>query len=301
MADVRGEIDAYLRALDRERAASPHTVRSYHTDLVDFAAFAEERGVVDVDALDLELFRDWLWTLSGKGLAASSIARRASTARGFTAWLARTERGADSARRLKSPKASRSLPRVVAADGMRDMLDGLAERASSGDPLAVRDLALIELLYGGGIRVSECCAIDLADVDLERRTVRVMGKGSKERTVPFGRPAADALADYLHRGRTALATEKSGDALFLGARGGRINARSVYELSRRMLAETPGGGPAGPHAFRHAAATHLLDGGADLRSVQELLGHANLGTTQMYTHVSAERLRDAYRLAHPRA
>lgn len=181
------------------------------------------------------------------------------------------------------------------------MLEGLEARTATGDPVALRDLALVELLYGGAIRVSECCAIDVDDVDFERRTMRVVGKGDKERTVPFGGPAAEALVDYLHRGRPELLQEQSRDALFLGARGGRINARTVYELARRELQETPGGGPAGPHAFRHTAATHLLDGGADLRSVQELLGHADLGTTQVYTHVSAERLRDAYRLAHPRA
>lgn len=301
MSGIRGAIDDYLRALDRERAASPNTLRSYRADLADLADHLEGGGLAEPGALTLEAFREWLWASSQRGLTAATLARRASTARGFTAWLARSGRGPDAARRLGSPKTGRTLPRVVAADGMREIFDGLTARAATGDPVAVRDHAIVEVLYGGGVRVSECCGIDVADVDLERRTVRVTGKGDKQRTVPFGRPAADAIVDYLHRGRPALAGDASGDALFLGARGGRIGPRAVYALSRRLLEAVPGGGPAGPHAFRHTAATHLLDGGAELRAVQELLGHAGLGTTQIYTHVSAERLRDAYRLAHPRA
>ncbi|MGO2110981.1 MAG: tyrosine recombinase XerC [Pseudoclavibacter sp.] len=301
MTEIRGAIGEYLRSLDRERAASPHTTRSYRADLDDLATHLEAAGLNVVDELELEALRDWLWSASQRGLSTATIARRASTARGFTAWLARTGKGPDAARRLRSPKAGRSLPRVVAVDEMRSMLETLQAKADAGDPVALRDVALVELLYAGAIRVSECCAIDVADLDLERRTVRVLGKGGKERTVPFGGPAAAAMVDYLHRGRPELAIGESGDAVFLGARGRRIGPRTVYELSRRQLAEASGGGPAGPHAFRHTAATHLLDGGADLRAVQELLGHSNLGTTQIYTHVSAERLRDAYRLAHPRA
>ena len=300
-APVRGAIEDYLLALDREQGRSPRTVRAYETDLLDLDAYLRDRGVGGVDELDLELFRDWLWQSTRRGLAASTIARRASAARGFTAWLDREQRGPDAARRLRSPKAGRTLPRVVPADGIRRIFAHLDALASTGDPVARRDLAIVELLYAAGIRVAECCSLDLDDVDLERRTMRVIGKGDKERTVPFGRPAADALAGYLDEARPALAGDASGRALFLGARGGRINARTVYALARRELETTPGGGPAGPHAFRHTAATHLLDGGADLRGVQELLGHANLGTTQIYTHVSSERLRDAYRLAHPRA
>ncbi|KAB1647924.1 tyrosine recombinase XerC [Pseudoclavibacter endophyticus] len=291
----------YLRALDRERAASPHTIRSYRADLDDLMTHLEANGASTTDSLELELLRDWLWAASNRGLAASTIARRASTARGFTAWLARTGTGPDAARRLRSPKAGRSLPRVVSETEMSSLFEGLQSRAETGDPIALRNLAVVELLYGGAMRVSECCAIDLPDLDLDRRTVRVLGKGGKERTVPFGRPAERAIVDYLHRGRRELAVDDSGDAVFLGAKGRRIGARTVYEVARRELADTSGGGPAGPHAFRHTAATHLLDGGADLRAVQELLGHASLGTTQIYTHVSAERLRDAYRLAHPRA
>lgn len=301
MARLEVTIDDFVRFLDRERAASAQTIRAYRADLSDFARHAAEAGVDDADRLDLEVFRDWLWAASQRGMSAATIARRASTARGFTAWLAREKRGPDAARRLRSPKTGRSLPRVVPEPGMHAIFDSLQARAATGDAVAVRDLAIVELLYGSGIRVSECCGIDVGDLDLERRTARVTGKGDKQRTVPFGAPAADAIVDYLHRGRPRLATAASGEALFLGARGGRVNARTVYELARSALDTTPGGGPAGPHAFRHTAATHLLDGGADLRAVQELLGHSNLGTTQIYTHVSSERLREAYRLAHPRA
>lgn len=301
MASLDEQIDAFLRALDLERGLSPNTVKAYAADLQGFANFAEEQGVTDADELDLELFRDWLWRASEIGAAPATIARRAASARSFTAWLQRRGYGPDAARRLKSPKTGRSLPRVVTNDGMHGILDHLHALAAGSDPKALRDLAIIELLYASGIRVSECCSLDLGDLDFERRTLRVMGKGSKERVAPFGAPAAEALRDWIQRGRPALAKPRSGDALFLGVRGGRVDPRSIYELTRRELEAVPGSGPSGPHALRHTAATHLLDGGADLRSVQELLGHASLGTTQIYTHVSADRLKAAYQQAHPRA
>lgn len=299
--ELRAAIEDYLRYLDIERGFSPHTVRAYASDLAALVEHLAARSVPPLAQLDLEMFRDWLWDASERGLAPATIARRAASARGFTAWLERTGRGPDTARRLRSPKQGRALPRVVTGEGMRGILDGLRVAAGSGDPNALRDLAVVELLYGAGIRVSELCAIDRDDVDLDRRTVRVTGKGDKQRTVPFGVPAAQAVVDYLRRGRPELAGEHSGEALFVGARGGRIGPRSVYALTSRVLGASPGAGPAGPHAFRHTAATHLLDGGADLRTVQEMLGHASLGTTQIYTHVSSERLREAYRIAHPRA
>ncbi|NLT25083.1 MAG: tyrosine recombinase XerC [Microbacteriaceae bacterium] len=301
MSELARAVDDYLRALDLERGRSANTVRAIRGDLERFTAHAADAGVEHPDALDLELFRDWLWAETESGLAASSIARRASSARGFTAWLRTSGRGPDAARRLRSPKHERSLPRLVTAEGMDEIFAALRERAAGGDPIELRDLAIIELLYATGIRVSELCGLDLDRLDLERRVVRVIGKGDVERVVPFGRPCADALLDWLARGRRELATPASGEAVFLGARGGRLGPRAVYELSRRELGRRPGSGPAGPHAFRHTAATHLLDGGADLRGVQELLGHADLGTTQIYTHVSAERLRETYRRAHPRA
>lgn len=294
--------------LDVERGRSANTIRAYGVDLDRLAGFAASRSVTQADDLDLELMRDWLWQESQSGHAASTIARRAASARAFTSWRRASGRGEDAARRLRSPKAGHSLPRLVSADAMTSLLDGLRQRAEGGDPAAIRDRAVIELLYATGIRVSELTGLDVADIDLERRTVRVLGKGNKERVVPFGGPAADALRDWLGHGRERLARvdptsqPASEHAAFLGGRGGRLGTRAVYGLSRALLdANSPGAGPSGPHTFRHSAATHLLDGGADLRGVQEMLGHADLGTTQIYTHVSVERLRDGFRRAHPRA
>lgn len=301
MQELSVAVDSYLRALRSERGLSPRTTQAYASDLSLLLDFCERADVDDPNSLTLEVFRDLLWQQTQGGKAASSIARMAASFRGFTSWLEETGRGGDSARRLKSPKAGSTLPRVVSAEGMRGILDALAERAATGDPVEQRDLAIIELLYASGIRVSECCSLDVGAVDLGRRVVRVVGKGDKERVVPFGAHAARAVDRWLESGRPALEQPRSGRALFLGARGGRVDARTVYALSRDVLGAAPGGGPSGPHTFRHTAATHLLDGGADLRAVQEILGHSDLGTTQIYTHVSAERLRASYLQAHPRA
>lgn len=299
---LRDAVDAYLAELTSERGYSAHTVRAYGNDLADLVQFTEALGDTDAAGLDLETLRDWLWRASQNGLAASTLQRRVSSARSFTAWL--TRRGlvpSDPGLRLRTPRAGRRLPRVLTRAQMDEILERLHTLAADGDPVAVRDVAIIELLYASALRVSELVGLNLADIDHDDRTVRVLGKGSKERVVPYGAPAATALADYLHRGRPELAGEASGDALLLGARGARLNQRTVYELVARELNGIPGSGPAGPHSLRHTAATHLLDGGADLRVVQELLGHASLATTQLYTHVSTERLRESYRLAHPRA
>lgn len=307
MTKLRDAIADYVRAMDLELGRSAHTCRAVESDLTRFADFLDRRGAgddaggPDTAALDLEQFRDWLWEETQAEFAATTIARRASSARGFTAWLKNTERGPDAARRLRSPKTNRSLPRMVSSDAMGDIFADLRGHAASADPVALRDLAIVELLYATGVRVSELCSLDIDSLQLDQRIVRVIGKGNKERVVPFGEPAAAAIVDWLQRGRRELANERSGEALFLGARGARVNSRTVYELSRSLLEHAPGAGPAGPHAFRHTAATHLLDGGADLRGVQEFLGHADLGTTQIYTHVSAERLRETYLRAHPRA
>ncbi|MBF4460627.1 tyrosine recombinase XerC [Pseudoclavibacter sp. VKM Ac-2867] len=301
MQELSVAVDAYLRSLRSERGLSPRTAQAYAGDLGILLDYCERAGIDGPGVLSLEAFRDLLWQQTQAGKAASSIARMAASFRGFTSWLEETGRGPDSARRLKSPKAGSTLPRVVSADGMRGILDALAERASSGDPVEQRDVAIIELLYASGIRVSECCSLDVGSVDLGRRVVRVVGKGDKERVVPFGAHAAKAIERWLEVGRRVLEQPRSGQALFLGARGGRLDARTVYALSREVLGAAPGGGPSGPHTFRHTAATHLLDGGADLRAVQEILGHSDLGTTQIYTHVSAERLKASYLQAHPRA
>lgn len=294
---------AYLRSLELERGVSPHTLRAYAGDLASLTAFVGERGAEpDPALLDLELLREWVWSLTEAGLAPASLARRVSTARGFTAWLARTGRApADAGARLRAPRPDRHLPRVLSRAQVDALLQGLADRAETGDPGSQRDLAVIELLYASALRVSELVGLDQGDIDLHRRVVRVLGKGAKERVVPFGVPAARALATYLDRGRGALLGGRADAAVFVGARGARLSTRAVYALVAGLLADLPGSGPAGPHAFRHTAATHLLDGGADLRAVQEILGHASLGTTQIYTHVSAERLASAYRTAHPRA
>lgn len=285
-----------------ERALSPQTVRAYGDDLELFARFAESRKVQQTEQISIELCRDWLWELSESGAARGSLARRSATLRSFGSWGQRVGLWEHSpARRLARPKPQRSLPRVLTQAQMAELLDQAAARAEGGNPVQLRNLAILELLYATGIRVSELVGLNLDGCDLDRLTVRVWGKGGKERVVPFGIPARDALIDYLRRARPVLETEASAEAFWLGARGARLTARAAYGIVHRVLEAVPGSGPAGPHVFRHTAATHLLDGGADLRAVQEVLGHASLGTTQVYTHVSSERLAAAYRQAHPRA
>ena len=286
--------------LSAERGFSVHTVRSYSADLADLERFTTTRGIATTDGLDLEVLRDWLWDGSKAGLAKSTLARRSAAVRSFSSWLARTGAApTDAGTRLRAPKADHHLPRVLTRPQIDGLLAGLMERAAGGDAIATRDLAIVELLYASALRVSEIVGLDLGDIDLGRLTVRVTGKGSKERVVPFGTPAQRAIVDY-ERHRHELLGEPT-QAVFLGSRGKRVGTRAVYELIASLLAEVPGSGPAGPHTLRHTAATHLLDGGADLRSVQEMLGHASLGTTQLYTHVSTERLKESYRNAHPRA
>ncbi|WP_442575964.1 tyrosine-type recombinase/integrase [Microbacterium sp. F51-2R] len=294
--------DAYSRHVRDVRRLSPATVRAYAADLADLAG---STGDVELSDIDLEHLREWLWRATKRGDARSTIARRTAAARGFFAWA--LEAGlttTDPSLRLVAPKRGRTLPHVAAADAVGDLLDQLARTAAEGDPIALRDHALLEMLYGSGIRVSELCGLDLDDIDHDRRTARVTGKGSKERVVPFGAPAAAALDAYLVRGRPVLSARRDDGsalrAIFLGARGARLGPRATYEVVSRVLGPVVGSA-VGPHALRHSAATHLLDGGADLRTVQELLGHASLGTTQIYTHVSSERLAATYRLAHPRA
>jgi integrase/recombinase XerC len=220
----------------------------------------------------------------------------------FTAWALRTGRAAtDAGSLLGTPKAHRTLPGALDVAEARALLEAAGRLADDGSAVGLRDAAILELLYATGIRVGELCALDVDDLDGGRRVVRVLGKGRKERTVPYGLPAARAVDRWLSGGRTRLAAPGSGAALFLGARGSRIDQRAVRRLVHQRLQDVPGAPDLGPHGLRHSAATHLLDGGADLRTVQELLGHASLATTQIYTHVTTEHLRRAYRLAHPRA
>ena len=301
---LRDAVEAHRAHLEDERGYSAHTVGSYGSDLADLVRFATNRDVVEAAALDLELLRDWLWAASTAGLARATLARRAAAARSLTAWLQRSGHApTDAGARLRAPKAQGHLPRVVGGEQMGELFAGLETAAADGGPEALRDLAIVELLYGSALRVSEACGADVDDLDLGALTVRVTGKGDKQRVVPFGVPAARALTAYLEGGRPALAARGSaaGAALFLGTRGARIGPRSVHRLVSGLLEVVPGSGPSGAHTLRHSAATHLLDGGADLRAVQAILGHASLGTTQIYTHVSMERLTQSYRLAHPRA
>lgn len=294
-------MSAFVDHLDRVRRLSPATVRAYRSDLRDLSAMVGEIGVGQVTLEDL---RDWLWAATQRGDARSTLARRTAAVRSFFAWAQDEELIAhDPSLRLVAPKRGRTLPTVASKDSMTALLDAQRETASSGDPIALRDHAILELLYGAGIRVSELCGLDIDDVDLDRGTARVLGKGAKERVVPFGTPARDAIGAFLTRGRPLLAARAAvtSPALLLGVRGGRVGPRAVYTLVAEVLAPLVGAETVGPHALRHTAATHLLDGGADLRAVQEILGHASLGTTQIYTHVSSERLAATYRLAHPRA
>jgi integrase/recombinase XerC len=293
---------AFERHLAVERDLSAHTVRAYLGDVSSLLGHAARLGRADPGDVDLRTLRSWLANQQVTGRSRTTLARRATAARVFTAWLARTGRAsADHGASLGSPKQLRTLPPVLRADEADQLVRNAADAADDGSPLGLRDAAMLELLYATGIRVGELVALDLDDVDRERNLVRVFGKGRKERSVPFGHPAARALDRWVTEGRAALMTDGAGGALFLGARGRRIDQRAVRTLVHRRIAEVPGAPDIGPHGLRHTAATHLLEGGADLRAVQELLGHASLATTQLYTHVTTDRLRRAYQQAHPRA
>ena len=298
-ARVLGE---YERHLVSERDLAPHTVTAYLADIAGLLEHTARLGHEGVADLDLRSLRSWLARQQTTGLSRTTIARRATAARVFTGWLARTGRApTDAGSALGSPKAHRTLPEVLRVDEARELISTAARLADDGSPVGLRDVAMLELLYATGMRVGELCGVDVDDVDRDRNVVRVFGKGRKERTIPFGHPAAAALDRWVATGRPGLARPGSGPALFLGARGGRIDQRAVRTLVHRRLADVPGAPDLGPHGLRHTAATHLLEGGADLRSVQELLGHASLATTQRYTHVTTDRLRRAYQQAHPRA
>ncbi|MFK4089209.1 tyrosine recombinase XerC [Kribbella sp. NPDC020789] len=291
----------YERHLTAERDLSKHSVRAYLGDIADLLDHLIRLGHNDLESLDIRGLRSWLAKQQSLGKSRSTMSRRATAARVFTAWANRTGRiTTDPGALLASPRPHKSLPGVLNLTDTRAVLDAAAVAADDGSPVGLRDLAIMELLYATGIRVGELCALDIDDVDTSRRVVRVFGKGRKERAVPYGVPASEALDRWLTEARPQLARSGSGPAVFLGARGGRIDQRAVRRLVHERIAvvEAP---DLSPHGLRHTAATHLLEGGADLRSVQELLGHASLATTQIYTHVSTDRLRKAYEQAHPRA
>ena len=285
------------------RGFSAHTVRAYLGDIGDLMAFAEGMGASSESALNLGLLRDWLWSMSEAGLEKSTLARKSAAARSFTSWmLAQGLIETDPGLRLRIPRAKRALPKVVNRESLALIFERLIQAAEGDDPARIRDLVVVELLYAGGIRVSELVGLNLEDIDKTRNLMTVFGKGAKQRAVPFGQPAAEALERWLSLGRPALAQLPPADrqALLLGPKGKRLGVRQVYQLVADLIEATPSG-KGGPHALRHSAATHLLDGGADLRAVQELLGHSSLSTTQIYTHVSIERLKQGYANAHPRA
>ncbi|SHL28800.1 integrase/recombinase XerC [Pseudonocardia thermophila] len=294
---VAAALKAFTEHLRYERGRSEHTVRAYRSDLRSLL-----QGLPELTALDLAHLRRWLAAGRTAGLSRTTLARRAAAARTFTAWARRTGRlDTDPGTRLSSPRPHRKLPAVLGEEQAAEVLDAATTGAEESDPIALRDLLVLELLYATGVRVSELCGLDLDDVDGERRALRVVGKGSRERTVVYGVPAERALRRYLVAGRPALVTPRSGRALLLGARGGRLDPRIAREVVHRAVTAVPGIPDVGPHGLRHAAATHMLQGGADLRYVQELLGHAKLSTTQLYTHVTVERLKVVHEQAHPRA
>jgi integrase/recombinase XerC len=300
-------LDGWEEHLRLQRDLSEHTVRAYVGDVVSLLDHLVRRSGTTVAALDLATLRSWLAQGRTRGDSRSTTARRAASARSFTAHLRRTGQVAeDVGLRLSSPRAHRTLPGVLAADQARAVLEHAthapAEEEQPADTaLRLRNVLVVELLYASGVRVGELVGLDVDDVDHGRRLLRVLGKGRKERSVPFGAPAAAALEEWLRSGRPVLATPTSGPALLLGARGGRLDPREARRVVHAAIAAAPGVPDVGPHGLRHSAATHVLEGGADLRSVQELLGHASLATTQVYTHVTVERLRAVHAQAHPRA
>jgi integrase/recombinase XerC len=294
---------SYLRHVRGQRNLAAHTVRAYRTDLLNLFTHLDRLGIDSLESVDLRALRSWLAKQHTLGQARSTLQRRAAAARVFFAWA--HESGhvtTDPAANLRSPRTTRTLPPTLDRATASQMLDeAIATARETGGPVAARDVAVLEVLYSTGIRVSELCGLDLNDLDRERRVVRVFGKGSKERTVPIGAPALRAVEFWLTKARAKLMTGESGAALFIGERGKRIDPRVVRRIVHRSLQMTEGAPDLGPHGLRHAMATHLLEGGADLRSVQEMLGHASLATTQIYTHVTNERLRSAFERAHPRA
>lgn len=301
---MRDAVDGFARHLAHERGRSAHTVRAYTADLVSMFDHAVRMGRQTPGELDLTDLRSWLARLRSAGAARSTMARRAAAMRTFTAWAHRDGLlASDVGAALASPKPHRELPVVLPPDQMVDLVTA-PERRPDDSPVAtavrLRDRMVLELLYATGVRVSELCGLDVDDVDRSRRVLRVLGKGAKERSVPYGLPAEQALDRWLRHGRPALLSPASGTALVLGVRGGRLGPTSVRRLVAGY-AQANALPPISPHGVRHSAATHLLEGGADLRSVQEFLGHSALSSTQIYTHVSIDRLRAAYRQAHPRA
>lgn len=299
----KGLAEAYRSHLITERNLSENSIRAYLTDLESLLLHINQLGVTEFSQLDINHLRSWLANLQIKGAARTSITRRVVSIRAFTYWGARNGWLAnDIGKDLVAPKPERSLPKVLDVEGAATTLESLMVRvAEEKSPQSLRDLAIVETLYGSGIRVSELVGLDISDIDKSRNTIRVIGKGNKERIVPIGLPALRAIDEWINIGRESFKTVDSADALFLGSRGKRIDQRVVRDVVYAATQALGGARKLGPHALRHSAATHLLEGGADLRTVQEILGHSSLSTTQIYTHVTEERIKKAYEQAHPRA
>ncbi|MGW0521043.1 tyrosine-type recombinase/integrase [Crossiella sp. NPDC003009] len=299
-ADASGGADA---AGDGDGGASGHAGAGAGASTSAGAGPGDGGGdAPDLRALDLDELRAWLADQRAGGASRTTLARRAAAARTFTGWAAKAGYlDNDPGPRLASARPHRHLPTVLRADQATAAMEASASGAAEGDPVALRDHAIVELLYATGVRVAELCGLDVGDIDHARRVALVMGKGGKQRSVPYGVPADRAIRAWLERGRPQLVCAASHAALFLGARGGRLDPRVVRRVVHDMVGSVPGAAPIGPHGLRHSAATHLLEGGADLRSVQELLGHATLATTQLYTHVTVERLKAIHDRTHPRS
>jgi site-specific recombinase XerD len=294
------DVDGYVASMT---AASPHTREAYERDVRQFVDWAERGGCRNPSKLDHQTLRRYLAYLGTQRLARRTIARKAAALRSFLRYLKRHGVVGDSGRTLRAPKGPARLPRVPHSEEASALLDRVAA-VDADEPrahaLALRDVAVLEVLYGTGLRVSECCGLDLRDCDLDRAMLTVLGKGAKVRRLPLGAPARDAVAAWLRDGRPVLATAASpADGVFLNQRGKRLSPRDARRILERH--PMPDGQTLHPHVLRHAYATHLLEGGADLRAVQELLGHSDLATTQIYTHLTRERLRAVYEATHPRA
>lgn len=312
-AELSHARDGFLRHVALERERSEHTLRAYAGDIANLYVYAIPHGATNLAGLDLSLLRGWLMTLQESGLARATLARRSATIRSFLAWAVREELiSTNPAIRLQSPKREQRLPHILQNNQIERIFQPATRQPATAETktqeptkeqlaLADRNKLILELLYATAIRVGELVSLDIGDIDLDRRTLRVIGKGNNERTVPFGQPALNAIDDWLRRSRPVLRTNESGHALLLGRRGKRLDARAARQVVSDALAALGDTAARGPHALRHSAATHLLDRGADLRAVQEILGHSSLATTQLYTHVSVERLKDSYQKAHPRA
>lgn len=302
-AALASAVTEFEQHLHLERNRSPHTVRAYVGDVVGYLDHLARLGGRAPRDMDLASLRGWLAVLRSRGASRATLARRSAALRTFSAWARRGGLVADDpGQLLASPRTQRTLPAVLRADEAASVMTADADDTHDASPAtSARERLVVELLYATGIRVSELVGLDVDDVDRRRRVLRVLGKGNKQRTVPYGLAADDALEAWLMTGRPEVVTATSGPALLLGARGGRLDPRTVRRIVHARTARVDGAPELGPHGLRHTAATHLLDGGADLRTVQEVLGHADLATTQLYTHVSVERLRATYRQAHPRA